>query len=390
MVKAHILIINSKCPYPICDGAAIRSMQMIKMLSLMYAIDLVYIYDNKFGNCIKNPLFEICDSVRSFKISPFEKVFNLLLGLFQKRPLQCSYFYSSEAKKYVNMVIDSYAFVFCNNMRTAEYIIDSNCAKYIDYVDAISMNYKKAVKYSNWFWSKIYSFEYNRCVKYEDLILHLFSKKIIISDVDRDFVLGRNDNRSDIFVVGNAIEQDDELIEQNDFFNIVFLGKMSYEPNIVAVITFVKAIFPQILKKIPQSQFYIVGSHPTSKVKGLVSDNVHVTGYVDDVKYYLRKSTVVVAPMFTGAGVQNKILQAMSLGCAVVTTKTGAEGLFQIENGKDICIVDDDNILEFATLTSSIILDKEQRINIGKSAKSYVKRNYSFNAIYEDLKIAMK
>jgi len=94
--------------------------------------------------------------------------------------------------------------------------------------------------------------------------------------------------------------------------------------------------------------------------------------------------------MFTGAGVQNKILQAMSLGCAVVTTKTGAEGLFQIENGKDICIVDDDNILEFATLTSSIILDKEQRINIGKSAKSYVKRNYSFNAIYEDLKIAMK
>ena len=150
---------------------------------------------------------------------------------------------------------------------------------------------------------------------YEKRVLMAFDKHIIISSVDKNFIKsGAAENSKEIFVIGNSVPFDEELITQNEESNLVFVGSMCYAPNIVAVKTFVKSIFPLVLNRIPNAKFYIVGSRPVKSICDLASENIIVTGFVDDPKDYLRKATVVVVPMYSGAGVQNKILEAMSIG----------------------------------------------------------------------------
>ena len=107
--------------------------------------------------------------------------------------------------------------------------------------------------------------------------------------------------------------------------NIIFVGKMSYEPNIVAVNFFSTQIFPLLKAKYSELKFIIVGANPDERVRKLADiEGVTVTGFVDSIERYFRHSTIVVAPMLTGAGIQNKIIQALSFGCCVAKTTIGA------------------------------------------------------------------
>ena len=366
MNKKRILVISSKSPFPVQNGAAIRTMQMLRMLSAFYDIDLIYTYT---GQDSRSDLDKLCRNVYAFRTSALGMVSRGILGLFISKPLQCSYFYSSKANSFIKNNIYKYYLVFCNNIRTAQYVIDMPCYKIIDYVDAISMNYWGAIKNANLFWKYLNKIEYKRLVCYEKRVLMAFDKHIIISSVDKKFIKsGIVENSKEIFVISNSVPFDEELIVQNEDSNLVFVGSMCYAPNIVAVKTFVKFVFPLILNRIPNAKFYIVGSRPVKSVCDLASGNVIVTGFVNEPKDYLRKATVVVVPMYSGAGVQNKILEAMSIGCCVVTTKIGSEGLECISDGQELFIRSGYN--EMADIIVDLIDDKQQREELVKLLKN--------------------
>lgn len=382
MNKKRILVISSKSPYPVQNGAAIRTMQMLRMLSAFYDIDLIYTYT---GQNSRSGLDKLCRNIYAFRTSALGMVSRGILGLFISKPLQCSYFYSSKANSFIKNNIYKYHLVFCNNIRTAQYVIDMPCYKIIDYVDAISMNYWGAIKNAHLFWKYIYRIEYKRLVCYEKRVLMTFDKHIIISNVDKNFIKsGVAENSKEIFVISNSVPFDEELIVQNEDSNLVFIGSMCYAPNIVAVKTFVKFVFPLILNRVPNAKFYIVGSRPVKSICDLASENVIVTGFVNEPKDYLRKATVVVVPMYSGAGVQNKILEAMSIGCCVVTTKIGSEGLECISDGQELFIRSGYN--EMADIIIDLIDDKRQRERVGKAAKKYINNFLTFNIIFDRFK----
>jgi glycosyltransferase, family 1 len=384
--RKRILVINSKRPYPVCDGAAIRSMQLLRMLSIDYDIDLMYTFCDRKSTLYHNAeLPNICRNVYSVKMNKCRMISQAILGFFKKRPLQCYYFYSYKLQNIIDQKIDSYDFVVCNNIRTAEYVINhSTCNKYIDYVDAISMHYEKAATLANFIWKFIYTLEAKRCLNYELEVLSKFNKAIIISDIDKNHILCKSQLTSKISVVPNSISIDKRSVSYQDNVNIVFVGTMDYEPNVIAVDFFCKTVFPIVKEEYSQAKFFIVGSRPTRRVCKLKSEDVIVTGYVDDPKEYLLNSAIVVAPMLTGAGLQNKILEAMSLGCVVVTTTLGSEGLSEVMNEKELFIIDDSKLM--ANLIIKLLLDVDVRAQIGKNAKEYVEKNYTFNSVYEKLK----
>ena len=175
-----------------------------------------------------------------------------------------------------------------------------------------------------------------------------------------------------VYVVGNKVNIPDcSLISQHNSkdCSLVFVGKMSYEPNVVAVTYFAEHVLPDLLKHYPQLKFVIVGAHPDIRVQKLAEkEGVQVTGYVDSIEPYFQNATIVVAPMLTGAGIQNKIIQAMSYGCCVVTTPVGAEGL-NICNG-EIAIADGTEGMTEVIL--SLLNDKSKRESMGKQARMYV------------------
>lgn len=380
MKRKKVLVVSSKRPFPVCDGAAIRTMQMIRMLARICDVDLVYTCNRSLPPADDREIQSLCGEVHAFPEPKWKMILRGLAAIFGSKPLQCGYFYSPAMRRFIDERIGGYDFVFCNNIRTAPYAEGHACRKIIDYVDAISMNYAGASRKAGLLWRLIYRLEANRLIRYEQHVLRSFDRHFIISDVDRQFILSRADVRKEIGVVNNCASFDEECIEQPENRDIVFVGSMYYEPNIVAVTTFVRNIFPMVLQQEPQARFFIVGSRPAPAVERLASERVVVTGFVEDPKEYLRRAAVVAVPMYSGAGVQNKILEAMAIGCCVVTTRTGAEGLDGIVDGTEIFIRTD--YREMADTIVVLMRDRKLRGEVGKAAKDYIGSRLTFESVY--------
>jgi sugar transferase (PEP-CTERM/EpsH1 system associated) len=120
---------------------------------------------------------------------------------------------------------------------------------------------------------------------------------------------------------------------------IVFTGQMDYRPNIDAVTRFVEHILPLVRKACPTVRFAIVGRAPTPAVRRLASNAVIVTGEVPDTRLWLARAAVCVAPLDLARGIQNKLLEAMSMARPVVASVPAAEG---IDHGGTIAVAGDD------------------------------------------------
>jgi glycosyltransferase involved in cell wall biosynthesis len=127
----------------------------------------------------------------------------------------------------------------------------------------------------------------------------------------------------------------------------------------------------------------IVGSHPPREVRALARDNVVVTGRVPAVEPYLEQAAVVVAPVRMGGGMRLKVLQAMALGKAVVTTSIGAEGLAVGADRPPLAIADE--TAGFAGAVTRLLADEAERRVLGQSARAFVAANHSWSAYAERL-----
>lgn len=160
--------------------------------------------------------------------------------------------------------------------------------------------------------------------------------------------------------------------------SIIFVGKMSYEPNILAVTFFANNIYPYLKRNHPSLSFTIIGANPDIRVKRLSeNESIDVTGFVESVEPYFQNASIVVAPMLTGAGIQNKIIQAMSYGCCVATTSIGAEGLTIGNNELAIFNTEEEWISGIDQLLSEATLRKE----MGRRAREYVISNLTRDVI---------
>ena len=378
-----VLVISSKPPYPLYrGGGAIRTYQMIKSLSKFCEIDLLYVTNDDDVALINKGVEGFCHNVIPFRVKKCDYYWNVLKGLCRnKLPLQVNYFYFAKIQHWIDRHIGDYEAVFCNNIRTTEYVRNKRgVKKWVDFVDAISMNYEKAQKQVKGLWRWLYKIDHVRCRRYEQAVLRDFDKSIVISEVDKKYILKGGEQDKDICVIGNYVEMPESVIShQAGNFNIVFVGKMNYEPNMTAVKYFVDKVFPLVQENMPEVKFYIVGANPSPSVRQLsVRPGVIVTGFVDDVVDYMRQAAISIAPMRSGAGIQNKILQAMSLGGCVVTTTIGAEGLDVAWGG----VVVKDSSQEMADEIIYLLKTPAKRQQIGARAIDYI-RHYLVAEIVE-------
>lgn len=160
---------------------------------------------------------------------------------------------------------------------------------------------------------------------------------------------------------------------------VVFTGKMDYRPNVDAVVWFCEAIWPRVRAAIPEARFYIVGQSPTAVVRALGSrPGVVVTGAVADVKPYIAGAAVYVAPLRMGGGTRFKLLEAMALGRAVVSTRIGAEG-FAVMDGRELRLADGAG--DFAGAVVDVLRDADQRAGLGERGRAFVAAGYDWGQI---------
>lgn len=160
---------------------------------------------------------------------------------------------------------------------------------------------------------------------------------------------------------------------------LVFDGTMDFRPNVDAVVWFAEEVLPLIRANRPNVRFYIVGLNPSPEVMSLAGmAGVSVIGSVPDTRGWVAAATVYVVPMRMGGGVRLKVLQAMSMGSAIVSTPVGAEGIFLRPN-KDVLLAR--TPIDFALNTLTLLNNPAQRVELGSSARERALDRYTWDKL---------
>jgi glycosyltransferase involved in cell wall biosynthesis len=223
--------------------------------------------------------------------------------------------------------------------------------------------------------------EYQKMVRFEKYFLNKAEHVLTVSEADKNFFSDFVD-RSKMTVISTGVDTDyfrpDNGNEQPN--SLVFTGSMDWMPNEDGVLYFLHSILPLIRREIPQVSFTIVGRKPSERLRSAAASQpgVQVTGTVDDIRPYVRESSVYVVPLRIGSGTRLKIFEAMAMRKAIVSTALGAEGL-PIQDGVDISIADSPE--EFSLKVCGLLRNAEERRRLGSAARQMVEQHYSWSAV---------
>ena len=159
---------------------------------------------------------------------------------------------------------------------------------------------------------------------------------------------------------------------------MVFVGQMGWFPNRDGVEWFLSDILPRILAEQPRARFVVVGKSASLVVPEMLRANVELAGFVDDVRKPVLESGVYVVPLRAGSGTRLKVLEAMALGKAIVTTRIGAEGI-ELEPGRDALFADDAD--GFARSVLHLMKRREEIGRLGAAARNAAEHRYGWAQI---------
>jgi sugar transferase (PEP-CTERM/EpsH1 system associated) len=331
----------------------------------------------------------VFEAVHVFSYPNHRFYLNALAGIVSRKPLQTHYYQFDAVAEWLDANHGRFDLLYCNHVRTTEYVRGYDRPKVVDLVDAISRNYRAASESAAGLWRLIYPIEWRRLRRYERRVAREFDHAFIITESDGQFVTG-GESWASLSVLANGVKP--ELLEREPTGyradptdpRIVFLGKMDYFPNVDAAVHFATDVFPDVRADYPNATFLVVGASPNERVRALDDHpGVSVTGFVDDPRAYLDDADVVVAPMRHGAGLQNKVLEAMALGRPVVASPLASEGI-AIEDGHHLVVAEDD--MAFATAVRGLVADVDRRRAIGHAARRLVERTYTWERIGKQLR----
>lgn len=263
-----------------------------------------------------------------------------------------------------------------------------------DSVDCISHLFELTSSESRSVFGRLIStLDLNRTRNWEGKLASAFHHVTITSQAEKEALLRlASDIPSAVTVLPNGVDMEyfcPGLEGQRDSESIVFSGKMSYHANISMADFLAREIMPKIWEKRPSVKLVIVGKDPPANITALQADpRITVTGTVADIRPYLQRATVAAVPLVYGAGIQNKILEAMACKTPVATNMKAMSAL-QAKPGEDVLVAD--TAEEFSREILSMIEDPLLQQRVGQAGLDYVRKHHDWTAlagklihIYED------
>jgi polysaccharide biosynthesis protein PslH len=169
--------------------------------------------------------------------------------------------------------------------------------------------------------------------------------------------------------------------------SIVFVGLMHYRPNIDAAIYFAREILPRLLRERPNLTLTLVGSGPTDELLRLASPNVVLTDRVPDTRPYLARAGVVVVPLRMGSGTRLKVLEGLAMGCPMVSTAVGCEGITLVD-GEHLLVADEPTV--FARSVLQVLDNPALASRLGRNGRALVEARYSWPSVLGQLEAFMR
>lgn len=374
----RLFVLLSRVPYPLEKGDKLRAFYQIKELSKNNEIILCAL--NPLRNLDKQKAFRelqpYCRSINFIDLPWYGIIWNMKKAFLKGIPIQSGYFYSCRAKRKIKKLVEEYKpdHIYCQLVRTAEYFIKSDIPKTIDYQDVFSYGLKRRYNKANWLFKPFFKMEYKRLLKYENKVFDSFDNKTIISYPDQKLI--DHPEREKIHIIPNGVDHDYfSPMERKKEYDLVFAGNMAYPPNVDAANFLVKEIMPIVWKEKPDSKVLLAGASPDRRVLALKSEKVVVSGWMDDIREAYASARVFIAPMRIGTGLQNKLLEAMSMKIPSITTKLANDAL-KAKDQQEVLIGDDAKSLAKNIL--KLLEDAEFYTKLAENGFQFVNTEYSW------------
>jgi len=330
------------------------------------------------------------------------KLGNLTTGLFTHEPLQARYCWSSGFARRLEKTVREGEFdvIHVEHLRGVRYALHLQSQfshanpKSLppivwDSVDSITHLFEQASQQSQSLKGRVMTkVELGRTRRYETWLLGQFQHVLVTSPKDKAAFqsLIFNHQSAPITVLPNGVDlryfyPDDSLRKPA---TLVFSGKMSYHANVTAAVFLVKEIMPRVWRRRPDVQVQIVGKDPTREVQALASGEprVTVTGLVPDIRPYLRQAALAVSPIRYGAGIQNKVLEAMACGAPVIASSLAISAL-AVTPGQELLVADDPD--DFAQQILRLLETPSLRERLSRSGRAYVEAHHDWGVIVANL-----
>lgn len=387
-----ILVCTQKIPYPLTSGDNLRIYNIFKELAKNHEVYLLYNDTSKNNQeslavIEKSGIFEDCISLNLPSSSLIDRAIGLMFldsKLFSTR----GYFkFKKDVKNKVSEIVkkNKIEIIHSHDLFVSLLLSDFNTVpKVLDLTDSHGLYYKRELQSLQNpinFFTKCSRFIAMR--RGETRLLKNFGVTTVVSPIDQEY-LKKLDKNGDIRVIPNGVDINHfSPIKdvKEDYPIILFSGTMNFSPNMGAVFYIYKKILPLLRLQMPDLKFYVVGRDPPRDIKNLAdNDHIIVTGYVDDIREYISKASVVLVPMKSGSGIKNKILEAMAMEKPVVTNPMGAEALS--EEAKN-CLLIGETTDEIANHVINLLRDRTKRVELGKKGRETVMKEYSWDRVAE-------
>ncbi|MEZ5124961.1 MAG: glycosyltransferase [Thermoleophilia bacterium] len=384
----RILILSSRPPWPPTRADQMTIDRMIRFLSGHgIEVDLACFVENEAeGRAVRQELGPLCRRIGIIKLPKWMAYVNTALSLPRQLPMQVGYFTSARMTQMIREAVatQDYDLVYVHLIRMAEFARDLPVAKVIGLQISQALNLQRMVEnVSDPARRVFYQVEAAKVRPYEANVSRDFDKVFLIGQRDIDEI-------SKTVPLTNAVIQPHGqdvpaagLVEQarREPGAIVMSGVMGTYTNVDAATWFAQDVFPIVERAVPEASFWIVGRQPQRDVLALARDDrIVVTGEVDNVNDYLLRAEVGVAPLRIGAGMQNKLVQAMAAGLPVVATPVANEGI-QARDVEHVWLRDEPRAFADAVIT--LLRNRGARERLGASARAFAEKYWTWDAHFE-------
>lgn len=388
-VPMRILFCYSRFPWPTIRGDQLTVFKMLEFLSQRHEVDFLCVepeqasYRDKLPKglrnvtIVENPmptrLLRIGKSLLGRGCLQIDSFFSKAFGLERQRLLERNSYdivYSHYIRSFGSTDFDA---------GKAKKVIGLQLSHQAHFEKAASTARNPVIR-------QLYRIEAERLKTWEGQVagwndlIHLISK--------RDMLRVQGHERWQERVFFNPHGVDEQMFvpapERRVKDRVVFTGNLKFQANEDAIAWFCESIWPEILRMKPETTLLVAGAHPTDKVRSVVNlaGNASLQPNPEHMWDVIQTADVTVDPLRIGAGLQNKILEALACGVPMVSTTLGNEGI-GAEPGMEILLADKEEA--FAKAVVSVLNDPELRGAVSKAGRAFIERAWSWEHHFEQL-----
>lgn len=394
----RVLFLSQIVPYPPHGGVLQRGYNLVRELGREAHVHLLaFVHPDVLPTeavCRESQaaLEKFCEAVEYFplwpKASPVHRIAGLAVGAFSPRPFSVLAHRSAAFLRRVSELVETKQFdvIHVDTIALAQFIDKKwTIPTVLTHHNIESQLMERRAVAEPGLFARLYlQRETKKLLAYEAEMSGIFDINVFVSKTDEKTLTERVPGLCSA-IVPNGVDVEYFTPNQGkDMPALIYTGGMNMFANRDAVMFFLSEIWPLIRKQVPEVRFFAVGQDPPKELLDLASRDSHVvvTGYVNDVRPLVRDASVYVVPLRVGGGTRLKVLDAMAMGKAMVSTSIGCEGL-DVRSDQHLVVADSPDL--FAEKTVRLLQDPSRRETLGRAARELVERRYSWRTIGEQL-----